>query len=362
MGIDDLGNKLTVNRISILIAVIITLVSLLFFSTGEQWPIESRNGNTKVVKSFLFLGVVFLIVKYFLGLLIFSRLRQVYKIISDSSTIKNDRINYKMGGDKNLSIINKNVLEWTTKKKHEVESLKELEKYRKNYIGNISHELKTPLFSMQGYLHTLLDGGLEDQAVNRRYIVKALDNAERLQYIIDDLDTINKLELSSSLDREEFNIKRLFENVIGDLEMVSVKKNIRLSINKTSKRGLWVEADRSKIRQVVENLLTNSIKYGVNNGLTRINFIDLENFLKIEISDNGIGIAPKHINHLFDRFYRVDKSRSRNRGGSGLGLSIVKHIIEAHGQKIEVISKEGKGSTFTFNLPKMKYNLEQKSQ
>ena len=179
-----------------------------------------------------------------------------------------------------------------------------------------------------------------------------------MQFIIDDLEIINKLEEDSKLDKTEFNLKRLIEEVIGDLEIVSKEKSIKLVLQKTQEQGLWVEADRPKIRQVIENLLTNSIKYGVENGKTKISLSDLGNALKIEISDNGIGVEEKHIKHLFDRFYRVDKSRARKSGGSGLGLAIVKHILEAHEVKIEVRSEENKGTVFSFALPKMKYSIE----
>tara|TARA_Y100000385_G_C13107604_1_gene649306 strand:+ start:7443 stop:8303 length:861 start_codon:yes stop_codon:yes gene_type:complete len=282
----------------------------------------------------------------------------IYKIINDPSSKKMERVGPEIDANTNLNIVNKEVLEWAAKRKNEIEDLKKLEKYRKNFLGNISHELKTPLFSIQGYLHTLLDGGLEDESINRRYIEKAVSNAERLQFIIDDLEIINKLEEDSKLDKTEFNLKRLIEEVIGDLEIVSKEKSIKLVLQKTREQGLWVEADRPKIRQVIENLLTNSIKYGVENGKTKISLSDLGNVLKIEISDNGIGVEEKHIKHLFDRFYRVDKSRARKSGGSGLGLAIVKHILEAHEVKIEVRSEENKDTVFSFSLPKMKYSIE----
>ena len=304
---------------------------------------------------------MFLIVRTFLSNLVFSRLRLIYKIINDSSTKKNDKLGQGINANTNLNIVNREVLEWAATRKNELEDLKKLEKYRRNFLGNISHELKTPLFSIQGYLHTLLDGGLEDDNVNRRYIEKAVSNAERLQYIIDDLEVINKLEEDSKLEKSEFNLKRLIEEVISDLEMISKEKSIKISLDKTLEQGLWVEADKSKIRQVFENLLTNSIKYGVKNGKTKISLFDLGDALKIEIADNGIGIEEKHIKHIFDRFYRVDKSRARKSGGSGLGLAIVKHILEAHSAKIDVKSEMGNGTTFSFVLPKMKYTIEEES-
>ena len=300
--------------------------------------------------------LIFVMIRLLLSRLIFPRLKLMFKIINDTSTKTNSKM--PVGSDSDLVAINREVMEWAAKRRNELEDLKKLEQYRRNYLGDISHELKTPLFSIQGYLHTLLDGGLEDENINRRYIEKAVANAERLQLIVDDLETINRLEDDNSLNKSEFNIKRLIQDVINDLEIMSKEHKVKLVLNKAPDQGLWVEADKDKIRQVVENLLTNTIKYGVEEGKTKINLIETGSKLTIEISDNGIGIEQKHLKHLFDRFYRVDKSRARNLGGSGLGLSIVKHIIEAHDEQISVTSEPKKGSTFTFTLPKMKYEIE----
>jgi len=246
---------------------------------------------------------------------------------------------------------------WAADRRNELEDMKKLEEYRKNYLGNVSHELKTPLFSVIGYLHTLLDGGLEDESINKRYIQKAADNAERLQFIVNDLDKISQLEDGAPIEKNEFNLRRLIEGVIGDLELLSKERDVKLSIGKAPNTGLWVEAEESSIRQVIENLLTNSIRYGKEGGKTKIHLKENGDDLTIQISDNGVGIEQKHLKHLFDRFYRVDDSRSRHLGGSGLGLAIVKHILEAHDQTISVKSEPGKGSTFSFSLPKMKYSV-----
>ena len=254
-----------------------------------------------------------------------------------------------------LEEVEQEVSQWADKQKKEIESLKLLEAYRREFLGNISHELKTPIFSVQGYVHTLLDGGLYDEAINKNYLRKAANNIERLLTIVEDLESISRLESGQlTLDIQRFNIRDLTLEVFDDLEIQAKERNIKLSIKEGTDSTFFVEADRENIRQVLVNLINNSIKYGKDGGSTKVGFYDMENYILIEVADNGIGIGEDHLKHLFDRFYRVDKSRSRARGGSGLGLSIVKHIIEAHNQTINVRSSVGVGSTFGFTLKKSK--------
>lgn len=254
-----------------------------------------------------------------------------------------------------LGRVENEVREWVVQKQEEIDSLKELENYRKNFLGNISHELKTPIFSVQGYIHTLLDGGITDDQVNRRFLLKAAKNTERLETIVNDLDIIAKLEAATmQLELQTFDIKDLTQEVMDEVEVQAQTKNIALRLKNGADQSFMVEADREYIRTVLVNLIVNSIKYGKDNGQTQMAFYDMENYILVEIADNGVGIAEKHLKHLFDRFYRVDKSRSRERGGSGLGLSIVKHIIEAHNQTVHVRSTEGLGTTFGFTIQKAK--------
>ena len=251
--------------------------------------------------------------------------------------------------------MNDSVVEWAQNTEDEINSLKSLENYRKKFFGDVSHELKTPLFSIQGYLHTLVEGGIYDEKVNLKYLRRALRNVDRLQNIVEDLEMINRLEADvQALDQEIFDIKDLASEVMTDLEMMAAEKEIELTFKPGADRSYQVFANKEKIRQVFLNLINNSIKYSEVGSRVKLSFYDMEEKVLIEVSDNGIGISQEDIKHVFDRFYRTDKSRNRAIGGSGLGLSIVKHIIEAHNEKLTVRSTDGIGSTFGFTLAKAK--------
>lgn len=245
------------------------------------------------------------------------------------------------------------VMNWAKSQKLEIDNLKEMETYRRNFMGNISHELKTPIFNIQGYLYTILDGDIEDPEIRDRYLNKAANNLERLNTIIQDLERISQLEGGKlSMEFQPFDICSLTKEVYEDVEMSTREKNIELGFKEGNNRSFMVNADRESIRQVLTNLVVNSIKYGKKDGATLVSFYKMDKEILIEVSDNGIGIEESHLAHLFERFYRVDKGRSRNQGGTGLGLSIVKHIIEAHEQTINVRSLPKVGSTFGFTLEK----------
>ncbi len=293
------------------------------------------------------LALNFFIVRYFLEKYVFRKIKLIYKLIYDS---KKDKSTQDITQE-SLEDVNARVIEWAENTKKEIATLKSLEEYRKNYVGNISHELKTPIFSIQAYLHTLLEGGLYDENINKDYLKRAADNTERLQNIVEDLDIISRLESGKAeLDIKRFDIKELVTDIFTDLRSIAKKKKISLQLKDGASQSFFVLADREAIRQVFTNLIVNSIKYGKEGGTTKVSFYDLESEILIEVSDNGIGIDEKHLKHVFDRFYRVDSSRSRKQGGSGLGLSIVKHIIEAHDQTINVRSSPDVGSTFGFTL------------
>jgi two-component system phosphate regulon sensor histidine kinase PhoR len=243
-------------------------------------------------------------------------------------------------------------LAWAEDRKDEIERLKKLEVYRKEFLGNVSHELKTPIFNIQGYVLTLLDGGLEDPSINRNYLERAEKSIDRMITIVDDLEAISQLETGElQIDQERFDIVALAKDVADAQEMKATARGIILTFPEDSK-PIFVYGDRFRIRQVFVNLIVNSVKYGKEYGETKIRFYDVGENIVIEIADNGIGIEKQHLARLFERFYRVDKSRSREQGGTGLGLAIVKHIIEAHGQTINVMSTEGAGTVFTFTLKK----------
>lgn len=280
------------------------------------------------------------------------RIRLIYKMIRQSKSSRKEKKNQSETSD-SLVRVETEVQNWIEEQQKELESLKQIETYRRNFLGNISHELKTPIFSVQGYIHTLLDGGLSDQQVNIHFLKKAAKNVERLETIIEDLDIIAKLEDATlQLELQNFNIKSLVQEVMEEVEVQAEGKDIKVRLKPGAESGYMVEADREYIRTVLVNLIVNSIKYGKEGGLTTVGFYDADNYVLVEVADNGIGIKEKHLKHLFDRFYRVDKSRSRDRGGSGLGLSIVKHIIEVHDQTINVKSVPGIGTTFSFTLEK----------
>jgi len=233
----------------------------------------------------------------------------------------------------------------------EINTLKDQDTYRKEFLGNVSHELKTPLFTIQGYILTLLDGALKDKSVRDKYLKRAAKGVDRLINIVLDLDLITQFESGIKIvDKKKFDIVELTQNVFDLIEIESEKNNISLFYDKNYSNPIYVFADEERILQVLTNLLVNSLKYGVDGGRTEVSLVKYDNKILIKVSDNGIGISSKHLPRLFERFYRVDATRSRKKGGSGLGLSIVKHIIEAHNENIYVESEFGKGTTFSFTL------------
>lgn len=242
---------------------------------------------------------------------------------------------------------------WADDKRAETEQMNRLENYRKEFLGNVSHEIKTPVFNIQGYLHTLLDGGLEDNTINKKYLTRAAQSVERMISIVQDLETISLLESEGlDLEPEKFDIVALSKDIVEAQELKANEKNIVLTMKNNPNDQIFVFADRQRIRQVLTNLITNSIRYGKEGGETKIKISDVVDKILVEVADNGIGIPEKHVPRIFERFYRADKSRSRELGGTGLGLAIVKHILEAHRHSIQVISTEGVGSVFTFSLSK----------
>ncbi len=292
----------------------------------------------------------FFMLQYRVERFIYRRVKKIYDDISflDSSEFKNQSITTDM------ATLTKQVKKFATDKKLEIERFKDREEYRREFLGNVSHELKTPLFTVQGYISTLLDGAHKDKDLRKKYLERAEKGVERLVYIVEDLDMIGKLEMGDeSLEMKEFDIIELAQNVMDLLEMKANKKDITLNFDSKYYRPIFVFGDYEKIQQVMMNLIMNSIKYGRQGGSTEVGIEDLtNNKVIIRITDNGEGIAKHNIPRLFERFFRVDKSGARSEGGSGLGLSIVKHIIEAHDEKIYVESTFGKGSEFSFTLEK----------
>ncbi len=337
-------------RSSFRIALVIALMSVFLLYFNFLNPVVFG----LIITGFAFLMAYFFI-RYYLKKYILRKIKLIYKRIH-MRKLNSEEKKQVSSFDFRTNIIENvenEVEEWAQNQEAELERLKSWAEYRRKYIGDVSHELKTPIFNAQGYIHTLLDGALFDQNVNSAFLQKAASNIDRLQTIVDDLESISRLESGELiLDMRNFDIKELAHEVFGDLAIKAESKNIDLYFKEGTAQNYRVRADRDYIRQVLINLIDNSIKYGKENGRTKVSFYDMDINILVEIADNGIGIPKKHLKHVFDRFYRVDTSRSREQGGSGLGLSIVKHIVEAHNQTINVRSTLNLGSTFGFSLEK----------
>jgi two-component system phosphate regulon sensor histidine kinase PhoR len=277
-----------------------------------------------------------------------ARIKSLYRTVHDLRRSKSAPA--PKGADE-LTRVNAEVAEWASERRSEIKDLEEREKFRREFIGNLAHELKTPIFNIQGYILTLLEGGLEDPKVNRDFLGRASNGVDRLMKIVEDLDLITKLESGvMDLRMAKHDLHTLVDESMEALEISAGEKQVRL-VNSVP-QGTEVMADRNRLLQVLTNLLNNAINYGRPGGSCSISSYALGEQMVVEVSDDGIGISGEHLPRLFERFYRVGKSRARNEGGSGLGLAIVKHIIDAHGQTIAVKSEEGKGTTFVFTLQK----------
>lgn len=316
--------------------------------------ILDRTLQDSILISAVLFVVSMLVVYNALQVFIYRKIKVIYKSIHSLKLGKDTGFGEHLSDDPVTDVENE-VKDWAHAKRKEVEELKRMEQFRKEFLANVSHELKTPLFSLQGYIHTLLEGALEDPEVNRIFLEKSARNLDRLCLLVDDLNEITQLERGEiSLAIETFDINKLTKEVIETAEVKAGNKQIKISIKKGCDNPFYVLADRERIRQVLTNLIVNSVKYGKKDGETVIGFYDMDENILIEVTDNGIGIEEQHLPRMFERFYRVDKSRSRDAGGTGLGLAIVKHIIEAHKQTVNVRSTPGIGSTFGFTLKKSK--------
>ena len=305
----------------------------------------------------LFIPVLFLIsyftTLYMLSVLINDKITPIYKTIREVP-IEMKRMTKLIHGNRDLiAEVDQEVKQWAEDKLAEIDRLRELEKYRKDFVGNVSHELKTPIFNIQGYILTLLDGGLEDPKINRLYLERTEKSIDRMISVVEDLESITKLESGElKLNMESFDLVKLTEEVFEFELRDSKERRISMNLVVPANKPVFVVADKKRIFEVISNLVGNAIKYGKKGGNVNVGFYDMDKMVLIEVSDDGIGIEKKDLIRIFERFYRVDKSRSRIQGGTGLGLSIVKHIIEAHEQTIQVKSQADKGTTFTFMLEK----------
>ncbi|MHA7056550.1 sensor histidine kinase [Aquimarina sp. M1] len=332
---------------SLYITLVLTLLVSVFLYAQNQF-------NVLLLASFIITcyAACFLIIQYRVQRFIYRRVRKIYDDIEmlDVDTIGESPVTTDM------KTLIKEVEKFAQKRKKEIETLKIREDYRKEFMGNVSHELKTPLFTVQGYLLTLIDGAMDDPKILEKYLNRANKGVERLIYIVKDLDMITKLEVGDlNLNYTNFDIVEVVQSVFDLFEMKASKKNIALIFDMNYQEPIMVHADKERIQQVLSNLIFNSIKYGKEDGTTEVSIENLiKNKVIVRVTDNGEGIAQAHIPRLFERFYRVDKSGSRKEGGSGLGLAIVKHIIEAHHERIYVESDYRIGSEFSFTMEKVK--------
>ena len=328
---------------SIVISLVICLIAL---ATFGEFSIESIFSLNFFLLFILCSIVVYAIGAFFVKFFLYNSVRVISDEIFQSdvdSTITT-----------NMEDLLKKIRQYDDDQKSEISEMKKQETFRREFIGNLAHELKTPLFTSESYILTLLDGAIDDDEVNKKYLKIAGKAIHRLNLIVKDLDLITKIESGESeIQRTDFDIITLAQNTLEMLEITASKKNIKLMLEFNDKLPLRVNADNEKIQQVLTNLVENSIKYGKENGTTELVIQELtENKIIVRVTDNGLGIEEKHFNRLFERFYRVDQSGSRKGGGSGLGLAIVKHIMDAHDEKIYIESEFGVGSEFSFTLEK----------
>ncbi|MBE7179356.1 MAG: sensor histidine kinase, partial [Mucilaginibacter polytrichastri] len=319
------------------------------FYFQHDWYYVAITFALSLVTSFI---VFYLLIEKY----VYSKIKLIYKLIHNLKLGRDlkDALGEYVTADP-INDVHEEVQEWARIKKNEIDNLRQQEKFRREFLSNISHEFKTPLFAIQGYIEALQDGGIDDLEMSSQFLAKAEKNVERLSYLISDLDSISKLESGEiPVNYSKFRINDLIREVIESLEIKARNYHIKIEFKEKYDLPIQVNADREKVRQVIVNLIDNSLKYGRERGNTFIRLFELHDQILVEVTDDGIGIEEKYLPRLFERFFRTDSSRSRQIGGSGLGLAIVKHILEAHQQTITVRSTQGVGSTFGFTLEKVK--------
>ena len=339
--------RVTAINLGIILSVLIVITEVLMVevAVSDAWKIIIVSGLSTFI-------LVYIFTYFMLKRLIINEIKPIYKTIKNIQLNSSD-IDGNLDDINIVEEVNKDVKEWARHKAQEISHLKELERYRKEFLGNVSHELKTPIFNIQGFISTLLDGGLYDESINKKYLERADKSIDRLISIVDDLNSISSIESGElELDISEFDISKLIVEIIEQQEYKAESRKVKIDIENITE-GIFVKADRRLISQVLVNLIVNSINYGKENGKTVISLHEKDDKVIVSVKDNGIGIKEKDIKRLFERFYRVDKSRSKEIGGTGLGLSIVKHILEAHKQNIFVESVYGEGAVFSFTVSKV---------
>lgn len=342
------------NKLALGNALIIALLMALLLVGYTQFFAGKEPLWLYLLIAMLLSGIIaFYVFRFTLEKFIYEKIRVIYKTIRNTKTVKGSE--QPANHDKPIQNVYEEVIDWGNLKSKEVEELKEMAKYRREFLGNVSHELKSPIFNIQGYVLTLLDGGLEDPSINKEYLLRTEKSINRMIAIVEDLESISQLESSElQLNLQKTDILSLAREVIDGLEIKSKKRNSTIVFGENYEKPIFVMVDKERIRQVFVNLIDNSVKYGdLENGKTVVSFFDMDDHLLVEVSDNGNGMEQQDMKRIFERFYRTDKGRSREQGGSGLGLAIVKHIIQAHKQTINVRSTPGVGTTFAFTLKKV---------
>ena len=336
--------------IAIILAFLISLITTTFLAFVEG-----------ITKGMLFVAAIsafvssFFLVFYTVDILVFREVNKMYRTIhklkmKDFNLAPRKKLILESNP---LKTINDEIFVYVTKKQKEIDELKKLELFRREFLADVSHEFKTPIFAAQGFIHTLLDGAMEDENVRERFLIKAAKNLDSLDVLVKDLLVLSQMETGDiKMNITDVDIRLLTLNIFGRLENIASDRNVSLKVKPDDLSEVWVKADQDRMEQVLLNLIENAIKYGNEGGKVIVHFNEGKKYVEIAVRDNGPGIPQEHLNRIFERFYRVDKSRSKERGGTGLGLAIVKHIINAHDTKIAVMSKPDKGTTFSFKLEK----------
>ncbi|KRO54848.1 MAG: hypothetical protein ABR79_03605, partial [Cryomorphaceae bacterium BACL11 MAG-121001-bin54] len=327
-------------KIAVFLSIVIFAFALVIFYIVDD--------DLNIIFSFiLFFLATIVLIYYIVKRFFHERIKVIYKNIYKFQSASNAL-------ELDINKVEKQAEDWADAKEEELNTYKRDENFRREFIGNVSHELKTPIFNIQGYVQTLIEGGLYDEKINMKYLERANKSVDRMINIVEDLELISALETQENLlDIRPFNLVELIKELFEAFEMKASQMNIKLELNNEANSEMAM-GDRNKIQQVFLNLLSNSIKYGKQGGKTKVQLFDMEESILIEVADNGIGIESASLNRIFERFYRADKNRSREIGGTGLGLAIVKHILEVHNQTISVRSTKDVGSTFSFILEKAK--------
>lgn len=339
-------------KLSLTIGIVISLLFVVFEISTYQVAGHQIKWYFVAGGGLFFFTVIFFIIRYSVENFIYEKIRVIYKTIHRFKNPPQKPKKPILGQD-TIEKVNQEVMKWQKDTHQQIEDLKQRAQYRREFMGNVSHELKTPIFNIQGYILTLMDGAIDDPQINRQYLERTEASVNRLINIVEDLEDISQLESGAlKLKEEKFDVVALAKEIVDQLEMKAQKRGIKLYFRKKYDKNIWILADHHRIRQVFTNLVDNSIKYGRHGGSTKISFFDMHDHILCEVTDDGPGIPEDALSRVFERFYRTDKARSREKGGTGLGLAIVKHIIEAHNQTINIRSKVGIGTTFAFTLRK----------